>query len=147
MTVTAALCLVVAIVDGDTLKVRCDDAPMAVVRLAEIDAPEKRQAFGERSRQHLAQLCFQKPAQVRQQAVDRRYGRAVARVTCAGHDASAEQVRAGLAWAYPEYLTDKSIAVLDGDARAQHRGLWADSSPIAPWEWRRALAAERKAPR
>jgi micrococcal nuclease len=137
--VIASLCLVVAIVDGDTLKVRCSDQPMAVVRLAEVDAPEKAQAFGERSRQHLAELCFQQRVEVKRQAVDR-YGRTVARVTCAGQDASAEQVRAGMAWAFPKYLTDKSIAGVETEARAQHRGLWADAAPVAPWEWRRIRA-------
>ena len=55
------LCLVVAISDGDTLTARCG-APGAYqqvkVRIAAIDAPESRQAFGQKSRQHLAQLCF-----------------------------------------------------------------------------------------
>jgi endonuclease YncB( thermonuclease family) len=76
-------CLVVAITDGDTIKVRCGDESQATVRLAEIDAPEKRQAWGERSRQHLAQLCYERRAEVKPQTTDR-YGRTVARVSCAG---------------------------------------------------------------
>jgi endonuclease YncB( thermonuclease family) len=39
------LCLVVGITDGDTIKVRCGEEPQAVVRLAEIDAAEKEQAW------------------------------------------------------------------------------------------------------
>ena len=53
MLTAAALCLVVAISDGDTLKARCGEEGayrVEVVRLAEIDAPEKGQAFGQRSR-------------------------------------------------------------------------------------------------
>jgi endonuclease YncB( thermonuclease family) len=135
MVSAAILCLVVAITDGDTLKVRCSDEPMAVVRLAEIDAPEKRQPFGERSRQHLAALCHEKTAVVRPQARDR-YGRTVARVNCAGQDASAEQVRAGMAWAFTKYITDRSMPALEAEARAQGRGLWVDADAVAQWEWR-----------
>jgi len=129
------LCLVVGISDGDTLRARCGDAPEISVRLAEIDAPEKSQPFGQGSRQHLAELCFQKRAEVAPKARDR-YGRTVARVSCEGTDASAEQVRAGMAWAFTRYLSDPSISRLEGEAKESRRGLWADASPVAPWEWR-----------
>jgi endonuclease YncB( thermonuclease family) len=134
------VCLVIGIADGDTLTARCDapgGAQNVRVRLAEIDAPEKGQAFGQRSRQHLAALCFRKRADVRPTATDR-YGRTVARVACEGADANAEQVRAGLAWAFARYLTDPAIAQLEREARGARRGLWADQHPVAPWEWRRA---------
>src|SRR5205085_613782 len=115
--------------------VRCDDSPQQVIRLAEIDAPEKAQPFGDRSRQQLAELCFQKRAEIQSKARDR-YGRTVARVTCEGKDANAEHVRTGMAWAYTKYLTDQSIKALEVDARDAHRGLWIDVTPTAPWDWR-----------
>ena len=113
------ICLIIGITDGDTLTARCDTpagAQNVKVRLAEIDAPEKRQAFGTRSRQHLAAMCFRKQAEVRPATVDR-YGRTVARVYCDGTDANAEQVRAGMAWAFTRYLTDPGIAALQDQAR------------------------------
>ena len=108
----ALLCLVVGIADGDTLTARCDaqaDQPAQTmkVRLAEIDAPEKGQAFGNRSKQHLSDVCFKKQAEVRPQTTDR-YGRTVARVICDGTDANVEQVRAGMAWVFDKYVTDRS---------------------------------------
>jgi endonuclease YncB( thermonuclease family) len=133
---TGLLCLVVAISDGDTLKARCDDKPPITIRLSEIDAPEKAQPFGTRSRQHLAKLCFQQQAEIRPITTDR-YGRTVARVTCAGTDANAAQVRAGMAWAFTKYLTDQSIKLLEQQAREQRLGLWAEEAPTPPWEWRR----------
>lgn len=139
MGAATLLCLVVAIADGDTLTARCGEPDafyQVKVRLAEIDAPEKAQPFGDRSRQHLAALCFRKAAHIRPQTTDR-YGRTVARVECEGKDANAEQVRSGMAWAYTRYLTDPSIAQLEQQARAARAGLWADSSPIPPWDWRR----------
>lgn len=93
------LCLVVGISDGDTLTARCGQPgayEQVKVRLAEIDAPEKKQPFGERSRQHLANLCFEKTAEIHQRGKDR-YGRSVARVVCAGQDANLAQVRDGMA--------------------------------------------------
>jgi len=135
---TAALVvgLVVAIVDGDTLTVLNEDFQQVKVRLAEIDAPEKRQPFGARSRQSLGDLCHEKRAEVRVIDVDR-YKRIVGRVTCAGVDANAEQVRRGLAWVYDRYAKDKTLYRLQDEARGAGRGLWADRAPVAPWDWRK----------
>jgi endonuclease YncB( thermonuclease family) len=128
-------CVVIGVADGDTLTARCD-AKNLRIRVAEIDAPEKAQAFGNRSRQHLAALCFKKPATVRPLSIDR-YGRTVARVEFDGTDASAEQVRAGMAWVFDRYMTDRSLYALRDAARADRLGLWIDPAPLAPWEWRR----------
>lgn len=133
------LCLVIAISDGDTLKARCGDPGayrQLTIRLAEIDAPEKAQPYGQRSRQHLADLCFQTQAAVRPISQDR-YGRTVARVECRGQDASLEQARSGMAWAYTRFLTDPEIKRLEESARAAGLGLWADPAPVPPWDWRR----------
>lgn len=133
------VCLVVAIADGDTLTARCGEPgayEQVKVRLAEIDAPEKAQPFGNRSRQHLAALCFQQQATIRPTTRDR-YGRTVARVECQGQDANLQQVRAGMAWAYTKYLTDPAIAREQDAARAARLGLWGDPAPVPPWDWRR----------
>lgn len=137
--ITSLVCLVVAIADGDTLTARCGEPgayQQVKVRLAEIDAPEKAQPFGNRSRQHLAELCFQQQATIRPTTKDR-YGRTVARVECQGQDANLLQVRAGMAWAYTKYLTDPAIAREQDAARAARVGLWADQAPVPPWDWRR----------
>lgn len=136
----ASLCLVVAISDGDTLKARCGE-PEAFrelsVRLAEIDAPEKEQPYGQRSKASLAAQCFGAWATIRPQKQDR-YGRTVARIECRGKDASSEQVRKGMAWAFLRYLTDREIGSLEEGARAARTGLWAEPEPVAPWVWRAA---------
>ena len=137
MIEAALLCLVVGISDGDTVKVRCPHQAQTAVRLAEIDAPEKAQPFGQRSKQLLSTLCFMKQAQIRPAGRDR-YGRTIARVTCAGTDANAAMVRAGLAWAYTRYLNDPKIQALELVARRERLGLWVDPHPLPPWEWRKA---------
>ena len=146
MTAALLMCLIVGISDGDTLTARCEaqadcESVTLKVRLSEIDAPEKAQPFGARSRQHLADLCFRKPATLEPVAARGgfdRYGRTVARVTCAGADANAEQVRAGMAWVFDLYVIDRSLYEAQESARTARRGLWEDSEPIAPWEWRQA---------
>ncbi|WP_137921666.1 thermonuclease family protein [Hydrogenophaga sp. 2FB] len=138
MGAAALFCLVVAIADGDTLTARCGDPgayEQVKVRLAEIDAPEKAQPFGNRSRQNLAELCFQQVATIRPTTRDR-YGRTVARVECKGQDANLQQVRAGMAWAYTKYLTDPAVAREQDGARAARVGLWGDKAPLPPWDWR-----------
>lgn len=133
------LCLVVAISDGDTLTVRCG-APGAYeqikVRIAAIDAPESRQAFGQKSRQNLARLCFRQRATV--QPVDEdSYGRTVAHVRCGGTDVASAQVRAGLAWVYTPYADSRpELVALQRQSRSSATGLWVQKRPLAPWTYR-----------
>lgn len=132
------LCLVVAITDGDTIKARCGDPghyDQINVRLSEIDAPEKAQPFGQVSKKALSDLCYMQQATIQPQKKDR-YGRTVARIECQGKDANTEQVRAGMAWVYDRYVTDKSLYRLQEQARQARMGLWSDPTPTPPWEWR-----------
>ena len=127
---------VVGVADGDTLTLLVEGHEQIKVRLAEIDAPEKSQPFGQRSKQSLSDLCFDKEAVLEKTATDR-YGRTVAKVTCEGVNANAEQIRVGLAWAYRKYLRDQSLLDLESEAREAKRGLWVDSKPVAPWDFRK----------
>ena len=137
------LCTVVGITDGDTIKALCAGNEQMKVRLAEIDAPEKAQPFGTRAKQSLSDMCFGKQARITTQGRDR-YGRTIGRIYCFSPgvkmetDASAEQVRRGMAWVYDSYVTDSSLYQLQDEARGDGRGLWADSAPTPPWEWRKA---------
>jgi endonuclease YncB( thermonuclease family) len=46
-------------------------------------------------------------------------------------------VRAGMAWVFDKYVTDRGLYAVQEEARAARRGLWADKKPTPPWEWRR----------
>jgi endonuclease YncB( thermonuclease family) len=127
---------VLRIVDGDSLIV-VFHGKQARVRLKEIDAPELKQPFGQRSRRSLAQICDKKTARVSWTEKDRN-GRTLGRVWCGGIDANAEQVRRGMAWVFDRYAMDRSLYPLQEAARADRLGLWADAAPIAPWDWRAA---------
>ncbi len=126
---------VISVHDGDTLTVLIDHHPVRV-RLTDIDAPELRQPFGTRSRLSLSDMCFGKSAALDVRSKDR-YGRTLAQVSCAGTDANAEQVRRGYAWIFTRYArADSPLYALQSEARAAHRGLWTDPSPVPPWDWR-----------
>lgn len=133
----AVLCLVVAITDGDTIKVRCGEAPEEKVRLLQIDAPEKSQAFGTRAKEALSALIFGKSVELERGGQDR-YGRTLARITLDNNDINFEMVREGYAWCYRKYLTEQGCLALEEGARSGRRGLWADAEPLPPWEFRQA---------
>lgn len=147
---------VVGVHDGDTITVLDSSKKQHKIRLAAIDAPELKQAFGTRSRQNLAALVFEKDVAVEWEKPDR-YKRIVGKVLlsesgadCAFRDcrksldAGLQQIRDGMAWHYKQYEREQSpedrgrYATADRDARAAKRELWADPQPVPPWEWRRA---------
>ena len=69
----------VGVSDGDTITILDDAKTQHKIRFAGIDAPEKGQAFGERSKQSLSALVFQKRVEARCHKKDR-YGREVCAV-------------------------------------------------------------------
>lgn len=128
--------IVTEVQDGDTLTL-VNWQYTYRIRLVDIDAPEIKQERGKDSRASLFHLCALRKATAETAGEDR-YGRTLARVTCAGVDANAEQVRRGWAWVYVRYAPkDSPLFALERDARLERRGLWADDAPVAPWEWRR----------
>ena len=134
------ICLVVAIADGDTLTARCGEPgayEQVKVRISGIDAPEKAQAFGQRSKQALSDLCFRETATIRANARDK-YRRTLADVECQGKDVATSQVHAGMAWVFDKYSEGyEHLYPLQSGAKADRRGLWSGPDPVAPWDWRK----------
>ena len=130
---------VVGISDGDTFTLLTADKQQVKVRLAEIDAPESGQPYGDKSKQTLSGLIFSKDVRVVVQTTDR-YGRTVGRPYVGDLDVCAEMVRVGAAWAYREYLRDRSLLTIESDAKAGKRGIWglSEAQNVPPWEWRRS---------
>lgn len=126
----------VGVADGDTITV-LDGRTQYKVRLAEIDAPEKSQAFGQVSKKALSDLCYGKQAVVSVTTTDR-YGRLVGRVSCDGVDANLAQVKSGMAWVYDQYASDRALYAAQDKARTSRAGLWVDRTPTPPWLWRRS---------
>jgi endonuclease YncB( thermonuclease family) len=126
---------VIHVGDGDSLTV-CIGGRESRVRLVGIDAPEYRQRYGRTARRSLASLCEYEVARLEWSQADR-YGRLLARVTCRGVEANAEQVRRGMAWASHLDAPDPSLDAAQAAAREARAGLWRDADPQPPWQWRR----------
>jgi len=132
---------VIGISDGDTMTLLVEGKPLKI-RLANIDAPEKKQAFGQKSKESLSDICWNKDATYEAQTVDR-YGRTVAVVTCNGVEANKEQVKRGMAWVYVKYNKDRLLPEVEALARDRKIGLWSDREPVAPWEFRKQQLNKR----
>jgi endonuclease YncB( thermonuclease family) len=128
---------VVAITDGDTIKVLHDGAAERI-RLWGIDCPESKQPFGTRAKQLTGDLAFDKIVTVKVRDIDR-YKRTVAEIILPdGRNLNQELVRAGMAWWYQQFARREMVlAALEQEARDARRGLWSDPHAIAPWEWRK----------
>jgi len=133
---------VVKITDGDTLYVLDANYKQHKIRLAGIDAPERKQAYGLASRKHLLSIVAGKQVTIEYQKRDR-YGRIVGKVLLDRVDACLEQVKAGFAWHYKKYQHEQSLEdqrlYADAEIRAQEGrlGLWRENNPMPPWEHRR----------
>ena len=132
---------VVGVSDGDTVTVLDANYVQHKVRLAGIDAPEKAQPFGQRSKENLSKWVSGRQVIVETTKNDK-YQRAVGKVLVNRVDVNLEQVKAGFAWHYKEYSREQSeadrvlYARAENLARSSKLGLWRDANPMPPWQWR-----------
>jgi endonuclease YncB( thermonuclease family) len=137
---------VIGVSDGDTITVLRDNKPIKI-RLHGVDCPEMKQPFGKKAKQFTSAFVFGKQVIVNVVTKDRT-GRAGARIIIfrqlaphaksLGFDLGTELVKAGLAWWSRKYdPTNESLAELEAYAKKIKQGLWADKTPVAPWDWRR----------
>jgi endonuclease YncB( thermonuclease family) len=149
-------CLVVGVSDGDTLTARCGSFgayEQLKIRLSGIDAPEKGQPFGTRSRAALAAMTFGRLAVLDCPKKDR-YGRmlCVARVAPTWGpngpptiDVGHAMITQGLAWWYRAYARDQTVEArvryeqAEQVARVKQAGLWSEPRQVPPWECKRSM--------
>ena len=129
---------VVAILDGDTIEVMQNQHPERI-RLYGIDCPEKGQAYGKRAKQATSALVFAKQVSLQTHGKDK-YGRTLADVLLSdGTHVNHTLVKAGWCWWYRKYAPRNAVLEeLEKEAREAKHGLWIDSSPVPPWEWRKS---------
>lgn len=132
----AQLGKVVGIKDGDTIVLLIDGNKQLVIRVADIDCPERSQAYGQKARKFTSDAIFGKIVKYDVKKKDR-YGRSIAFLFYEGKNLSHELLKAGLAWHYSYYSDDRYMAQLEAQARKEKKGLWADSHPINPYEYRK----------
>jgi endonuclease YncB( thermonuclease family) len=126
---------VVGVADGDTITVLLRGRGEKI-RLNGVDCPERGQAYGKRAKQFTSQMVFGRTVTLQTHGRDK-YGRLLADVLLPdGASLNRELVRAGYAWWYRKYSDDETLEKLEAEARAEHRGLWADPRPVPPWDYR-----------
>lgn len=126
---------VVSITDGDTFIALNNDNLQLKIRVYGIDAPEKKQAFGSKSKDFLSSLIFGKYITIDVKSKDK-YGRYIANVYSEGKDVSLLMIHEGMAWHFTKFDDNEVYEAAQMKARKAKRGLWADPSPIAPWDFR-----------
>ena len=132
---------VVGVTDGDTLTLLDDSNQTHKIRLAGIDAPEKKQDFGQKAKASLSELVYGRAGTASCQKKDR-YRRDVCVVKVNDKDVGLEQVRTGLAWWYRQYAKEQTrqeridYEKAEQDAKYRALGLWSSYTPRPPWEWR-----------
>jgi len=130
---------VVGISDGDTFKGLTQDKIEIRFRIYGIDAPEKKQAFSDKSKKYLSELIHGETVGIIVQKKRDRYGRPIVWVyTPEGKDVSAEMLKAGMAWHFKEYDKSEEYTKIESIAKENKVGLWSENNPIAPWNYRKS---------
>lgn len=141
------------VIDGDTVEILTTNHPdffntkkLIRIRLADIDAPETGQAFGEKARQLLAQIALNGEITVKDHGTDR-YNRTLGTLyntqcfsnDCQEVDINAQMVISGMAWVYryKNKASNENYLQYEEIAKNESRGLWFDKKPIEPWKWRK----------
>jgi endonuclease YncB( thermonuclease family) len=152
---TVVIGRVVGVADGDTITVLDADRTQHHVRLAGIDAPEKGQPGGHRSKESLSALVYDQPVRIESKKRDR-FDRIIGKVwvaspdsPCRGTpdwpmtlDAGLAQITVGRAWWFRRYASEQSpedrgrYEFAEREARARKAGLWRDGTAVPPWDWR-----------
>lgn len=127
---------VVSISDGDSFAAINSDNLQLKFRVFGIDAPEKKQEFGNKSKDYLSSLIFGKDVSVAVQSQDS-WGRYIAYVyTPTGEDVSLLMLQSGMAWHFKKFDSTEDYARAEERARARKLGLWSHPDPTAPWDFR-----------
>ena len=127
---------VVKVSDGDTVTILTADKTQHKIRLNDIDAPEKKQAFGNKSKDNLAKYISGKTVTVQYQKTDR-YKRVLGTIYYNNTDINLQQLKDGYAWVYKKYSQKQNYYKAEKVARDKKIGLWADKNPLEPWEFRK----------
>lgn len=141
---------VVSVGDGDTLAIRSASGQNVTVRLACIDAPERNQPGGKEAAERLSALLPWGTAVKVVPADKDRYGRTVG-VVFANRNINLQLVQDGQAWVYEQYINNcptsaRELRQAQNAARQQRRGLWGQTNPCPPWDYRKNQCATKPAP-
>lgn len=124
--------------DGDTVKLQSLQSGQEIkLRITDIDAPERNQAYGKQSRRALIKLCKGSNIEVHAElaGIDQ-YNRHLGKLYCNHTDVSQYLMERGLAWYNSKYSSDTKLQSSAATARVKKVGLWKNRKPMPPWIWR-----------
>jgi len=127
---------VISVKDGDSLELLDAENTIHDIRLAHVDCPEKKQAFGKRAKIFTANFCFGEEVTVLPTDKDR-YGRIVGVVMVGRKELNLALIQEGMGWHFKQYSKKEAYATAENKARRKKKGLWSQRNPIAPWEYRK----------
>lgn len=128
---------VVGVTDGDTITVLEDGSQRHKIRLHGIDTPERGQPHYRQAKNALSELIAGATVGIRVVDTDR-YGRTVGVIYHDKRNINLAMIQEGHAWWYRKYAQyDRQLQGAETEARKAQRGLWTQTDPIPPWEWRR----------
>lgn len=134
----------VSVDSGDTIKFASDDGRLLTLRLKGIDAPEMNQPGGADARSYLESLIQGEDLNVETFKTEPD-GRQIADIYTISLLVNQQMVTVGEAWWYRKYApANGTLSAAEVEARTQRRGIWRDSPPVAPWDWR-SLPANKTA--
>lgn len=121
--------------DGDTVRIK-DSASEYKLRITDIDAPERNQSYGKKSRRALMQFCKNANVNVYISGVDK-YQRNLGKLHCNNQDVSLFMLKNGHAWFNRRYSMDYTLDLAEQEARKNKLGLWNTQQQTPPWVWRK----------
>lgn len=127
---------VIHISDGDTIHILTVEKEKYKIRLNDIDAPESKQAFGNKSKENLKKYIYNKNVSIVYNTKDK-YGRILGTVYLNNQDINIQQVKDGFAWVYKRYSKNTIYYKAEKEAQNKRKGLWQEKNPIEPWIYRK----------
>lgn len=127
---------VIKVSDGDTITILTEDNKQIRIRLEGIDAPEKTQPYGNKAKQFVSDLCYNKEVKVKQTGTDR-YIRILGIVYVHNINVNEELIFNGLAWHYKQYNKSTHLDSLESIARSKKLNIWSLKDPTPPWQYRK----------
>lgn len=134
---------VIKVIDGDTITILNNNKQIKI-RLYGIDAPEKKQPYGNKAKQFLSKFIFNKMVDIEPFNTDR-YGRVVAIITYSevkgnSYIINEELIKNGMAWVYEKYCKEPykyKWLILQEKAKINKIGLWTQNNPNNPEDFRK----------
>ena len=122
------------VIDGDSFVVTLNGEEV-MIELAFIDAPETGQPWGTEAQTFLADTIEGKDVSIR--PVSKISGNTVVAEVLVNHESLQSQILdGGHAWHDTLHDDHENLVLAEMIARSSKKGLWADTDPTPPWQWR-----------